>query len=120
MVGQTVDFAAQSLAAVQLGLTRVDEFNDQPVGTVLRIGVEEGTEVPRDTPIEVVVSKGPELFPIPDLQGKTGLEATQLLESQGFRVSQIINSPSSPVVGQTPQAGELHIKGTAVQLLTSR
>ena len=120
LVGQSAEAASQILASVQLGMNRIDEFSDQPVGTVVRLGQPENTELPRDSAVDVVVSIGPETFPIPDVRGQSGTQAEATLNAAGFSIAGIDGAPSAAVVGQRPQPGELHVKGTAVQLLTSR
>lgn len=120
LVGQPIAVVRQLLADTQLGISEVQEFSDQPIDTVLRVSTPEGTEVPRDTVIEVVISKGPELFAVPNVVGETGTRADEILRAAGFTVSAVTGSPSAAVVAQDPAAGTLHVRNTAVRLLTNR
>lgn len=119
LVGQPIAEVQRQLEAIQLKVNVTQEFSDEPIDTVLRLNYSDNTEVPRDTVVEVATSKGPELFPIPNVLGQTGAQAGATLEAQGFRVAGVTGSPSGKVVGIAPPAGELHPKGTSVQLLTN-
>jgi serine/threonine-protein kinase len=61
-----------------------DYSNDVPKGEVLRLEPEPGTEVEIGTRVVIVVSKGAEPKPIPDLKGKTRDEAFEALEDLGL------------------------------------
>ena len=119
LVGQPIAEVQRQLEAIQLKVNVTQEFSDEPIDTVLRLNYSDNTEVPRDTVVEITTSKGPELFPIPNVLGQTGAQAGATLEAQGFRVAGVTGSPSGKVVGIAPPAGELHPKGTSVQLLTN-
>lgn len=118
LVGQTIDAATNLLAKSQLGVERTDAFSpDQAVGIVLAVAGE-NTQVPRDSKVAITVSKGPELFPIPDVTGKLGTDANSILSSAGFSVSGILGNPNKETLSTDPPAGELHEKGTGVRILT--
>jgi serine/threonine-protein kinase len=61
-----------------------DYSTDVPKGNVLRLDPEPGTEVEIGTRVVIVVSKGAEPKPIPDLKGKTREEAFEALEDLGL------------------------------------
>ena len=88
-------------------------------GTVLGLNFTDNAEVPRDTVVEASVSKGPELFPIPNVIGKSGIEATRILQQSGFGVAGVTGSPTAPTVGVAPTVGEMRPHGTPVQILTN-
>ena len=55
--------ACAALAAVQLGCNQVEVFRDTvPAGQVVGISPAAGEQLPRDSAVEVQVSKGPELI----------------------------------------------------------
>ncbi len=62
-------------------------FSDSVAKDVV-IGVadraEEGNWRPGDN-VQLIVSKGPELFPVPDVSGKTLNEAKKILADKGFK-----------------------------------
>jgi len=118
LVGQTIDATRNLLAQSQLGVDVTEAFSpDQAVGIVLTVAGE-NTQVPRDSKVQVTVSKGPELFPIPDVTGKSGTDANSILISAGFPVTQILGNTSKETLSTDPPAGELHPKGTGVRILT--
>jgi len=119
LVGQPISEVQRQLEAIQLKVNVTPEFSDQPIDTVLRLNYPDNASVPRDTVVEIATSKGPELFAVPNVIGKTGSEATTILAAAGFPVSAVLGSPAGKVVGAAPPAGELHPKGTPVQLLTN-
>ncbi|QAY61602.1 Stk1 family PASTA domain-containing Ser/Thr kinase [Microbacterium protaetiae] len=72
----------------------------------------------------LVVSKGPQLFEIPDVADKTRDEAAQILQDHGFTVDyspiwKIFPNALTTVKGTDPAAGELRVKGTSVYLQIS-
>ncbi|MFN8053126.1 MAG: protein kinase [Acidimicrobiales bacterium] len=119
LVGQPIDSVTRQLAELKLGINVTEEFSDQPIGTVLALNYADNAPVARDTVVEATVSKGPELFPIPNVIGQNGIQATKTLQNAGFGVAGITGSPTAPVVGVAPTVGEMHPKGTAVQILTN-
>ncbi|MGH9187286.1 MAG: PASTA domain-containing protein, partial [Acidimicrobiales bacterium] len=117
--GSTFEQAHAALAAVQLVAQRVEEFSDTvPVGQVIRIDPAAGASVPRDSAVNVVVSKGPELIPIPNVIGRTASEAAGILEQSGFGVAQVIGNPNRAVIATDPPPGELHRRGAQVTIVT--
>jgi serine/threonine-protein kinase len=116
--GSTYEQAAAAVTGVQLVPARVDEFSDTvPANQVIRLDPSPGTEVPRDSQVNVVVSKGPELIPVPDVTGKSVPEATQILQAAGFVVDGVVGNPTKEVLATSPPAGEPHPRGTKVVLL---
>ncbi len=86
-IGKPFQDARNALAALDLE-TRVtkEEFsNDIPKGSVIDQDPRRGT-IYRNGTINFVVSKGPDLVQIPDVQGKQEAEAVALLKQAGFEV----------------------------------
>ncbi len=125
LVGAAFDGVNAHLVNLKLVVNRSDEFSDtMQAGLVIRVEPAEGTAVPRDSPVAVVVSKGPEPIPIPNVTGKSGIDATNILRAAGFPVSGIANSagqpgsPTNQVIATDPPAGEPHPRGTPVRVVT--
>jgi len=119
--GLTVGDAKERLAAVQLKAQITEEWNETyPAGIVLSMATPPGTEVPRDTPVGLTVSKGPAPIPVPNVTGLVGTAAAAQLQAAGFGVSGIEGSPSSAVLATDPPAGETHPRGTPVRIFTRR
>lgn len=116
LASQKIDVVTKILADSQLGIEITEVFSaDQARGVVLAVAGE-GTQVARDTKVAVTVSKGPELFPIPDVTGKTGSQANDILQAAGFSVAGILGPTSNPVLSTDPPANEMHPKGTPVRI----
>jgi eukaryotic-like serine/threonine-protein kinase len=80
-----------------------------PAGLVVGADPAAGTELRRDTVVDVTVSKGPEPIRIPDLTGRKGARAEQRLERLGFGV-EVTEEHSDDVadglvISQDPAAG---------------
>ena len=78
----------------------------------------------RDTPVNVVISKGRAPIPVPNVVNKTADEAQKALEALGLKVvrGDPVNSEtvaSGAVVSQTPATGTL-FKGDAVTIIPSK
>lgn len=113
VVGQpaTAAFAALGRADLQVGgVTRRVTTEDDP-GTVLAVEPAAGEEVPRDTPVRVVVAASADLIEVPDLVGLTEESARRLASEVGVAVSVTSETlaPGDPrggfVMRQTPVAG---------------
>jgi eukaryotic-like serine/threonine-protein kinase len=63
----------------QLGAVTEDPESDQEPGTVISQNPPAGSDAPPDTPIDLVISAGPETVILDDLRGLTELEATTKL-----------------------------------------
>ncbi len=73
--------------------------------------------------VTLVVSDGPAILPIPQLNGKSGDGAAKELTDQGFvpvKESVFNGAVAGTVVGQTPAAGEPHPQGTQVKISVSK
>jgi len=114
----TYDQAAQALSAKGFTATRSDDFSDT-VAADKAIGTNPpgGTVVQRGSSVAVVVSKGPQLITVPDLQGKT-LEAAQAaLVALGLTPDTVGYLPGRTVLRTTPAANQQVKKGTTVTLV---
>jgi serine/threonine-protein kinase len=93
-----------------------EEFSDSvPAGSVISQSVS-GT-VAKNTPVGLVISKGPELIQVPDVRGEKLNKAKKILEDLGFQVT-TIEAPFGPkkVYDQNPGPGAMKPRGTKIQL----
>ncbi|MGK2949714.1 MAG: protein kinase domain-containing protein [Acidimicrobiales bacterium] len=120
LVGGTYDDAAAALEAVQLVPERVEEFSDDvEVGLVMQLRPGDGT-APRDSAVQVVVSKGPDLVTVPQVDGLDLDEAIEALEGAGL----VVGDVSGPARGRPfvtdPVAGQEVRRGTTVDIFLRR
>lgn len=85
--GQNVNDAATNLSNIGLTMTRVDKYSSKPADTVIAQHPGPNAGANRGDVVQVVVSKGPPLVPVPDLGGKSVEDATKILEDAGFTVT---------------------------------
>ena len=84
-----------------------------------------GTEVRHGTPVSLVVSKGPQPIPVPDVRGMAQDAAVKALQDAGLKAviaPETVNDktvPKGAVVSQMPANGTL-IRGEAVTLTVSK
>ncbi len=114
LIGQTLEQAERILS--QTGLEASDpkyEFNDQyPEGQIYMTDPRSGGNVPRDKPwVQVWVSKGPTLKPVPNLVGLSTNDASERLSSAGFMLGSVTQEyngaiPEDRIIRQLPRAGE--------------
>ena len=104
------------MQAKRLQAARVDDFSDTvDPGQVISTDPKAGTPAPRDSTVQVHVSKGPQLVDVPDVTGMTVEDASQALQNQGL-VPDVTNyRPGGTVVAQSPRGGQLK-KGQTVRL----
>ncbi len=116
--------ASQALGARQLVGVQSDSINQYsdtvPAGQIIGTDPAAGTQVPRDSKVRVIFSKGPQPIPIPDVRTKSVADATATLQAAGFPVVGVTGSPSNPVLFTDPPPNEPHVKGTGVTLFTRR
>ncbi len=116
---QTFAAAKAALAQVGLGAVETDAFsNAVPKLQVMSTNPPAGTRQRVGTVITVVISKGPDLVPVPTVQGDSVTGAAQMLTSYGFSVSGVTGNPTAQVTGTDPQAGALLLRGSSVQIVT--
>ncbi len=74
--------------------------------------------------VNIVVSSGPELFPVPSVIGLTQIQAGILLGSSGFDLGNSEHTyhdeiPESQIISQTPDAGTYFPAGTSIDVVIS-
>jgi serine/threonine-protein kinase len=121
LVGQTRQQAQTALDDAHLQGVFHTEKSDQPKGTVIRTNPAAGQQVPRDSQVDVYVSKGPQK--IPDVVGMQQAQAEQALRDAGFVpvpvTSSTSDAPEGQVIQQVPGAGQAAQQGTQVTIVVS-
>lgn len=126
VVGDGLDTAREKLTAVELTPVVSEEYSDTvEEGRVISMGARDGggNFRPGDK-IGLVVSKGPQLFEIPNVVGRTLSEAAQILRDNGFepRYQAFWNAVPdglTNVESMSPGAGEFRRSGTGIDLTIS-
>ena len=125
LIGLTPEAAVNAIARFPLATGTITEvFNSEvPKGFVISAEPAPGTQVRRDTAINLVVSKGIETLALASFVGKIGEEALTELTDAGFDVSvtYAFDEKVIPggVISQTPAAGDVP-KGAKIELVVSK
>jgi serine/threonine-protein kinase len=115
--GKNGDDAQTALTAAGFKVTVTTHYSDSvPEGIVITQTPNSGTGVNGDT-ITLDVSKGQQLFKVPDVRGKKTKQAEQDLAKAGFKWS-VLAAPFGPgdVYDQNPEPGTMKPKGTTITL----
>jgi serine/threonine-protein kinase len=123
VVGKELTEAGEILKTNQLRIRIVNRiYNPEyPSNTIISQKPIPGQKKKSKAEVEVVVSKGPELVRIPDLLGKTQIEAQLALEEAGLKLGEILtgNNPSATegtVIKQLPERGAQIQRGSSVTI----
>jgi len=121
IVGITVEDAQEQLTSDALTVeATVETFHDTaPAGQIIDQTPAAGETARRGDVVEVTVSKGPELFEVPDVMRQGVDAATTALRNAGFEVETRRAAAYFGlgfVVGQSPEAGSMQPKGTTIVL----
>lgn len=115
--GQTREAATSGLQDIGFTVTAQEEFSDSvPAGTVIRQDPASGTKLRGDA-ITIVVSKGPDVVQVPDVEGMRKNEAQSTLEAAGLQVQVLFGNGNFEVRAQTPSPGSTVKRGSTVQIL---
>jgi beta-lactam-binding protein with PASTA domain/tRNA A-37 threonylcarbamoyl transferase component Bud32 len=119
LVNHSFDEANATLTGARLQVQQLEpQFNDTiAAGNVIALNPPAGTQVARDSVVQVVVSQGPETVPLPDLKGQTVDQAKAALESLGLALGGTSGPPNAPVLATSPPAATPVKRGTAIYLL---
>jgi len=124
--GMSVDEATSTLTGKDLVVSEESQYvfsNDVAKDIVIGVAdrASEGNWRPGDT-VQLIVSKGPELFPVPDVTNRTLNEAKQILLDNGFTASYAAwgdlpgFAEMATVTGQDPGADKSLPRGGTVNL----
>ncbi|MET3369847.1 UNVERIFIED_CONTAM: serine/threonine protein kinase/beta-lactam-binding protein with PASTA domain [Jeotgalibacillus campisalis] len=127
LTGGTLDEAKIALNSAEMALGNVTQAFDEkiPAGVVISQDPAKGTEVRHGTPVSLVVSKGPQPIPVPDVRGLTQDAAVKAIQDAGLKAviaPETVNDktvPKGAVVSQIPANGTL-VRGEAVTLTVSK
>jgi serine/threonine-protein kinase len=121
LAGLTYDQAATKLAEVQLGAKKTDAFSDDvPAGTVIGTKPAAGEPAARDSAVEIVVSKGPDVVVVPNVNGKSYDEAIAAIEGAGLVVDQVFGQAKGRPFATDPPAGSTVKRGSKVNIFLRR
>ncbi|MER6395131.1 Stk1 family PASTA domain-containing Ser/Thr kinase [Kitasatospora sp. NPDC001603] len=116
LVGRPAEQAAAALSGVQLARGGVTEtYNDTvPEGSVISSSPVAGQQVPENTPVSLVVSKG--MVAVPDVTGMSKDDAAKALQAAGFAMqsSGVNLFGTGKVSSQSPAPGERRPQRTVV------
>ena len=118
VTNKPVDQATTILTALGLTVKTTKDFSDKVAeNSVISSTPAAGTTAHKGDTVTLVVSKGPQTFPVPDVRGMKVDDAVALLQSQGFNAS-VHKFPGGPdrVLSQSPGPNSKAKHGTTVQL----
>ena len=130
--GKTEEEAKIITNDMKLGIQPMgEEASDQAKGTISSQDIPEGSKVEPYTTIKYYISKGAQQVTIPDMDGRTGVDAQQTLEDMGLNVtvqkeySEVDDDGNAMVeLGYvdsiSPEAGTSVSSGDTVTLTVSR
>ena len=82
-----------------------------------------GEEVTRGSPVDVIISSGPDSTAVPTLVGELVADARAVLEESGLAVGDVLEvpstSPQGTVIETAPGFGEVLPEGTVVDLIVA-
>jgi serine/threonine protein kinase len=123
LIGKDLMEAKEILNQQKLNLKVTNQlFNsDYPVNRIISQRPPAGQKKKVESEIEVVVSKGPSLVRVPNLLGKSKLDAEMLLEEAGLKLGEVIASyvegtPEGVVIKQLPEENTQIEQGASVSI----
>jgi serine/threonine-protein kinase len=119
VVGESVTDAQQKLqdAGFTVVLAPEKVFSDEAdADTVALQSPDRDTQAAAGDTVTITVSKGQQLFPVPDVKGKKQGEAQQILKDAGFDVRVIAIFFGDTVFSESPDGGNQAPKGATVTL----
>ncbi|HHU81890.1 MAG TPA: Stk1 family PASTA domain-containing Ser/Thr kinase [Firmicutes bacterium] len=127
LTGLTLVEAKSQAGESGLGVKAVrhDYSEEVPLGHIITQDPKPGRSLRRGRDIEVVLSRGKEMVLVPDLSGKTRIEAEIILEDARLKLGDIYHEPSNEVprglvVRQKPAPNLQIERGATVDLYLSR
>ncbi len=122
--GMTQAAASSALATAGLTTGDVTEAYHETVakGLVCSQAPDADVEVPRGSEVALVISRGKQPVPVPDVVGRPIADAKRLLAAAGFGYKATRKSASQPkntVLSQSPKGGAKAQPGTTVSLALS-
>lgn len=121
VTGTRLPDAEHALDSADLTVRTVEQFDDSvPAGHVISAAPTAGETVKKGTAVELVVSRGEQLFEVPDLEGLSLDDARSQVEEQRLELVEDDGEysetvPKGEVISQTqsadslPEGGEVHV-----------
>lgn len=126
LAGQDPGDATSELEALTLVILSTNEVFDEliPIGKVVSTDPVGGTSVKRETPVTILVSKGPAPVEIPPIIGTLIADATTTLEALGLTTETIQEdfdeSVAGTILSTDPLPGTTVPKGTVIKVVLSK
>ena len=119
LVGSSVSTARAALSGMQLVVTTTSKFSDTaPAGQVISTLPTPGTSLARGSTVALVVSKGPDLVPVPSMSGVTSIDgAITVLQRAGLTAGNVSGPAAGAPVSTTPSAGQQVKRGSSVDIV---
>ncbi|MBI1349776.1 MAG: Stk1 family PASTA domain-containing Ser/Thr kinase [Actinomycetales bacterium] len=124
--GLTQTEAADAIVAANLALGSITEAYDDkaPLGTVVSSTPKAGTPSKSGTSVDLVVSKGPEPVPVPDIVGKKLAGAKATLSDAGLKADVTqkysMDVKDGSVISVKPKPGTIVDSGSKVTVVVSK
>jgi serine/threonine-protein kinase len=126
LVGRTRAEADERLKEARLALGSSSEAFDEkvPAGQIVSTTPKAGTQLKRGAAVNIVLSKGRQPIPVPDVTGQPANQAVAALTDAGLTVDATkqefsTSVPKGSVISQTPASGTL-FRGDKVVLVVSK
>ena len=125
VIGSLREEAVATLQEFQYVVTEVTAASPQDAGTVISQSPSPGSVLAPGSTVEITVSTGPEVIPVPDVEGLDVIAAVNALREEGFVVNATqIEEPSEEIeegkVTRTePAAAQLVAVGSQISIVVS-
>lgn len=124
--GLTLDRATTALSAASLRTSSTEAFSETVAkGLVISGDPSAGAQIPKQTVVDLVVSKGPERYTVPNLVGTPAADAEGSLKELTLTLGKTTGAwsetvPAGEVISQSPDPGTSVKRGTVVTLTVSK
>ena len=126
LIGRPLQEVLDALDGTPVGITQTEEYDDTvPAGSVAAFDPPADTELRRDDPLTIVVSRGPAPVEVPDVSGLQRLDAVTVLRDGNLNVSTVEEFSNDVevglVIGQDPTPDvDPVMRGTTVTIVVSK
>jgi serine/threonine-protein kinase len=119
VAGSSAEDAQRRLQAAGLTVrfSSAQVYSDTvPQNSVTQQSLAQGSQAAQGDTVTLTLSKGRQLFPVPDVTGQNVRAASKELTDAGFNVDVIELFFTGKVFNQSPGGGSMHPKGTTITL----
>jgi beta-lactam-binding protein with PASTA domain len=124
--GLTQDAAATAIAGAKLKLGTVSQQTSNTVaaGKITSQDPASGSSMAQGSPVNLVISSGPQMVPVPNVERQTQAAATTAITGATLKVGAVTQQASDTVaigsvIGQDPASGSSVAQGSPVNLVIS-